>query len=70
MVFHCSRCERSEFGWESGTLGGVTSQKNVPCVENCCAAFAPKAVTQTEVHETCTDWHGPVQMRRLLLVLG
>ena len=23
-----------------------------------------------QVHETCTDLHGPVQMRRLLLVLG
>ena len=33
--------------WESGTLGGVTSQKDVRCVENCCAAVAPEAVTQT-----------------------
>ena len=23
-----------------------------------------------QVHETCTDMHGPVQKRRLLLVLG
>ena len=28
-------------------MDGVTSQKDVHCVENCCAAVAPKAVTQT-----------------------
>ena len=52
-------------------MGGVTSQKDVPCVENCSAAVAPQAVThKLQVHETCTDLHRPVQMSRLLLVLG
>ena len=37
-------------GWAlmegSGTLCGVTSQKQAKCAENCCAVVAPKAVAQ------------------------
>ena len=37
-------------GWAlvegSGTLCGVTSQKQAKCAENCCAVIAPKAVAQ------------------------
>ena len=51
-------------------MGGVTSQKDVRCVENCCAVVAPNRLSRKkQVHETCTDLQGPVQMRRLLLVL-
>ncbi len=31
----------------TGTLGGLTPQNDVPCVDNCCTGVAPKAVTQT-----------------------
>ena len=45
----------------SGTLRGVTSQKQAKCAENCCAG-------KLQVRESRTDLHGQVQMWRLLLV--